>query len=43
MKMLRDTWLIFQRSVGITLHNPAWILIGAFQPLLFLVLFGPLL
>lgn len=43
MKILRDTWLIFQRSVGITLHNPAWILIGAFQPLLFLVLFGPLL
>jgi len=43
MKILRDTWLIFQRSVGVTLHNPAWILIGAFQPLLFLALFGPLL
>jgi ABC-2 type transport system permease protein len=43
MTALRDTWLIFQRSVGLTVRNPAWVLIGVTQPLLFLVLFGPLL
>jgi ABC-2 type transport system permease protein len=43
MKLLRDTWLIFQRQLLLVRRNPAWILIGIFQPFLFLVLFGPLL
>jgi ABC-2 type transport system permease protein len=43
MKMLRDTWLIFERSVALTLRNPAWVAIGVIQPLFFLILFGPLL
>jgi ABC-2 type transport system permease protein len=43
MKFLRDTWLIFERSIGLTLHNPAWVAIGLLQPLFYLSLFGPLL
>lgn len=43
MNTLRDTWLIFRRSLVLTLTNPVWILFGIMVPLLYLVLFGPLL
>jgi ABC-2 type transport system permease protein len=43
MKLARDTWLVFQRSMSILLHNPAWVIIGLLQPVLYLVLFAPLL
>ncbi|MCC6982741.1 MAG: ABC transporter permease [Bauldia sp.] len=43
MKILRDTWLIFTRSLSIALRNPIWVLIGLMQPILYLALFGPLL
>lgn len=43
MKLLRDTALIFARSLQITLRNPVWIVFGMFQPLCFLLLFAPLL
>jgi len=43
VKLLRDTWLVYQRYVGLLLHNPAWIVIGVIQPLLYLLLFAPLL
>jgi ABC-2 type transport system permease protein len=43
MKLLRDTWLIFERSLSLTLHNPVWVAVGLVQPLFFLILFGPLL
>ncbi len=43
MKFLRDTWLVFQRYIGIFLSNPAWVIIGLIQPILYLVLFAPLL
>ncbi len=43
MKLLRDTALIFFRSLQITLRNPVWIVFGLFQPLCFLLLFAPLL
>jgi ABC-2 type transport system permease protein len=43
MKTLRDTGLIFERSIQLTLRNPAWVVIGVIQPLFFLLLFGPLL
>lgn len=43
MHALRDTWLIFRRSLGLTLRQPVWIVLGVFQPILYLVLFGPLL
>ena len=31
------------RSCGSSLRNPAWVIIGLIQPILYLVLFGPLL
>lgn len=43
MKLIRDTWLIFERSMYLTLHNPVWVIFGLAQPLLFLLLFGPIL
>lgn len=43
MKALRDTWLIYRRSVILTLRQPVWVVMGMFQPILYLLLFGPLL
>jgi ABC-2 type transport system permease protein len=43
MKLARDTWLVFERYLGLALGNPVWIAIGIVQPLLYLVLFAPLL
>ena len=43
MNTIRDTWLVFRRYLGLSLKNPAWVLIGILQPLLYLLLFGPLL
>ncbi len=43
MRTIRDTWLIFQRSMVLTLRNPVWLIMGLMQPILYLVLFGPLL
>jgi ABC-2 type transport system permease protein len=43
MKLVRDTWLMFDRSARLTLRNPTWLFIGLMQPIMVLVLFGPLL
>jgi len=43
MNAARDTWLIFRRSLTLTLRQPVWIIFGLMQPILYLVLFGPLL
>jgi len=43
MKLLRDTWLVFGRYFGIFIHNPVWVALGVLQPLLYLILFAPLL
>lgn len=43
MKLLRDTWLVFRRSLQITYRNPIWMIVGIFQPLCFLLFFAPLL
>jgi ABC-2 type transport system permease protein len=43
MQTLRDTWLLYRRSMILTLRQPVWIIMGIFQPILYLVLFGPLL
>lgn len=43
MKALRETGLIFTSHVRETIRNPAWIIIMLLQPLLYLMLFGPLL
>jgi len=43
MKLLRDVWLVFGRYFGLFIRNPVWVIIGVVQPLLYLVLFAPLL
>lgn len=43
MKLVRDTWLIFRRSLVLTIRQPVWIVFGMMVPVLYLVLFGPLL
>jgi ABC-2 type transport system permease protein len=41
--MLREIWLVFRRDLTISMRIPAWIFIGIMQPVLYLVLFGPLM
>ncbi|MGD9740939.1 MAG: ABC transporter permease [Bauldia sp.] len=43
MHTVRDTWLIYARAMGINLRNPMWLIIGLLQPILYLLLFAPLL
>ena len=43
MKMLHDTRLMFIRNLEHTLRNPIFIVVSMFQPLLYLLLFMPLL
>ncbi|MBV9382948.1 MAG: ABC transporter permease [Streptosporangiaceae bacterium] len=43
MSFLRDTMVIFRRQEKLALRNPAWVIIGLTQPILYLALFGPLL
>jgi ABC-2 type transport system permease protein len=43
MKLARDTWLIFQRQTLLLWRNPIWVFVGIFQPVMYLLLFGPLL
>lgn len=40
--MMRDTWVLFAHNTRITLRAKYGLLFGAAQPLLFLLLFGPL-
>lgn len=41
--MITETLLVFQRQMRILLRNPVWVIFGLTQPILYLVLFGPLL
>jgi len=41
--MLRDTYLIMTNEIKVTFRNPFWIFHGLVQPVIYLVLFGPLL
>lgn len=43
MKLLRDVWLIFQRQTQLQIRQPVWIFVGIFQPVMYLLLFAPLL
>ena len=43
MQFLRESFIVFRRQLRMNLRNPAWVFIGAMQPVLYLVLFGPLL
>ncbi|MFG1706189.1 ABC transporter permease [Nonomuraea sp. M3C6] len=40
--MVRDTWVLFRHGVRVTLQQKVGIIFGAIQPLVFLVLFGPI-
>ena len=39
----RESGIVARRQIRTALRNPAWVLIGIFQPVLYLFLFGPLL
>src|SRR4051795_9831522 len=41
--MLTETFVVFQRQMRILLRNPVWVVFGLTQPIIYLVLFGPLL
>lgn len=43
MRLFHDTWLVFRRSLGLTIRQPAWLIAGVVQPFVYLLLFGPLL
>ena len=43
MSFIRDTMLVFRRQERLALRQPAWVIIGLMQPILYLALFGPLL
>jgi len=43
VNFFRETWIVFWRQLRIALRNPAWVIIGLAQPILYLSLFGPLL
>ena len=43
MGFVTDTVLIFRRQLRLSLRNPAWVIIGLVQPILYLLFFGPLL
>jgi ABC-2 type transport system permease protein len=43
MKLLRDTGLIFSNQMRLLLRNPIWVFVGVFQPVMYLLLFAPLL
>ncbi|MGL5816079.1 MAG: ABC transporter permease [Phycicoccus sp.] len=43
MTFLRESFIVCRRQLRMNLRNPAWVLIGLMQPVLYLFLFGPLL
>lgn len=43
MRTLRDTWIVFRRYAGRTLESPLYMGVSLAQPVLYLVLFAPLL
>lgn len=43
MKLLRDTWLVFQRHMLLMSRTPMLIILGLAQPVVYLILFAPLL
>jgi len=43
VKLLRDTWLVFQRQMTLVVRTPIWIPIGLAQPVVYLLLFAPML
>lgn len=43
MRFWRESFIVFRRQLRMNLRNPAWVIIGMLQPVLYLLLFGPLL
>jgi ABC-2 type transport system permease protein len=43
MRFIRESNIVFRRQLRMNLRNPAWVIIGMLQPVLYLLLFGPLL
>jgi ABC-2 type transport system permease protein len=43
VRFLRESFIVFRRQLRMNLRNPAWVIIGMLQPVLYLLLFGPLL
>lgn len=43
MQTIRETYLIFIYNLWTTLRNPVWVVVGIIQPILWLLLFAPLL
>src|SRR5260370_28558379 len=43
MKVARDSWLVFRRYFGRSLASPAYIGVSLGQPVLYLILFAPIL
>jgi ABC-2 type transport system permease protein len=43
MTFVRESFIVFRRQLRMNLRNPAWVIIGLLQPVLYLLLFGPLL
>jgi ABC-2 type transport system permease protein len=43
VRFVRESFIVFRRQIRMNLRNPAWVIIGMLQPVLYLLLFGPLL
>ena len=43
MRFARESFIVFRRQLRMNLRNLAWVIIGMLQPVLYLLLFGPLL
>lgn len=43
MRFVHDSFIVFRRQIRMNLRNPAWVIIGMLQPVMYLALFGPLL
>ncbi|WP_084653377.1 ABC transporter permease [Nocardioides insulae] len=39
----RESWIVFNRQIRMNLRNPIWVIVGIMQPVLYLLLFSPLL
>jgi ABC-2 type transport system permease protein len=43
VKLARDMWLVFQRQMMLVVRTPVWIVVGLAQPVVYLLLFAPML
>jgi ABC-2 type transport system permease protein len=43
VKLARDMWLVFQRQMTLVVRTPVWIAVGLAQPVVYLLLFAPML